>query len=88
MAPQQPGPPDSLLPPRQGCIGRWIRRGRDVLEGGGEGLAGPPSSLGSPRPQRQRLRKNFISLNSLASKAWKKILPQTVEGEEGGGEGV
>ena len=52
--------------------------------GGGRGLAGPPLLLCSPLPRRQRRHKFFLSLNPLVPKARKKILPQTVEGEEGG----
>ena len=54
-------------------------------EEGGGGLAGPPLLLWCPLIWRRRHRKYVLSLHPLAPKARKKTLPQTVEGEEGGG---
>ena len=61
----------------QRCVGR---EGKGVREGGG--LAGPPLLPPTPAP---KVPEFFVRLNPLAPKARKKILPQTVEGEEGGG---
>ena len=63
--------------------------------GGGRGGGGwpdpslllwfPPVVPPTPAPKAQ---ENFLSLNPLAPKAWKKILPQTVVEEERGGGGL
>ena len=61
--------------------------GRDALEerrgGGGVGRT-PPPPLVPPTPAAKAPEQIF-SFNPLAPTGQKKMLPQTVEGEEGGG---